>query len=153
MNILSSSITGNILGVLSLILGIISTGIAFYTLKTAKNIEEEIKKRQIKAINKSKFVKAKPVYINKLKQKRNAVLKLNIISGQICIQVLSVLNDIIAQDILNQQDRNTLENDMSILKKILADNKKCEVNSNSINDFDKVIADTIGILEKGEYEL
>ena len=153
MKIISSPILGNIVGIVSLLLGIISIGITIFTLKTAKSIEKEIKKKQIEALDKSKFNKNKHDYISKLKQKRTAVMNQCIVSRQICNQVLSILDDILAPNILNLQDRQSIEHDISILKNLIADDKKRESNPNTINEFDKVIANTIAIIEKGEYEL
>ena len=72
INFISSSITGNVVGFASLIVGIVSLVITIITLNSAKRIENEIKQEKIKAINKSKFIKHREEIVKDLRQKRNA---------------------------------------------------------------------------------
>ena len=153
MKILSSSMFGNIVGIISFVIGLISLFITIKTLKTAQSIKNEIKNKQIEAIKKSKFYKNKHIYIDKLKQKRNAVVNQGIVSKQICNQVISVLNDILASNIVNHHDLKILEKDKSKLNKIIADDKIRKANANIVGEFDSIIADIIAVLENGEYEL
>lgn len=50
MGILESSLTGNIIGVLSLLLGIISIILTIKTMKTAKRIETDMEEAKIVAL-------------------------------------------------------------------------------------------------------
>ena len=57
MDILESSLTGNIIGALSFFLGIISIILTITTMKTAKRIEIDMKEAKINTLDKNRFKK------------------------------------------------------------------------------------------------
>lgn len=65
IDILKSSITGNIVGVFSLLVGIIGIVITIKTMKSAKRIESEIKREKTIALDKRCFNKNKDDYLKK----------------------------------------------------------------------------------------
>ena len=60
---LSSSLTGNIIGSISLVIGLVSLIITIKTMKTASRIEREVKEAQIVALDKKRFQERKTEYI------------------------------------------------------------------------------------------
>ena len=59
MNILESSQVGNIIGIFSLLIGVIGIVITIKTMKSAKRIEAEIKREKTLALDKRHFYKNK----------------------------------------------------------------------------------------------
>lgn len=75
MEILQSSVTGNIIGIISLIIGVIGVILTVRTMKSAKRIEEQIKKETALALDldKEHFREYREKCIKKLKSNRRNV--------------------------------------------------------------------------------
>ena len=56
MEILQSTVAGNIVGIISLIVGVIGVILTVRTMKSAKRIEEQIKKETALALDKEHFI-------------------------------------------------------------------------------------------------
>lgn len=153
MDILRSSLTGNIVGILSLLIGIIGVIITVRTMKSAKRIEFDIKEAKIKALDKKRFNKDREGYLKKLNTKRNAASRNKVLSYSLCNDVLSIINDLKGYDILTVSDKEMMEQKWDKLRDIslvLQEDK----NSNEIlQDFDVIVSSIINILSKGEYDL
>lgn len=151
---LSSSITGNIIGVVSLIIGIISLIITIKTMKTASRIEVEVKAAQIVALDKNRFNKKKSDYIKKLTSKRNAVSKNQALSVPLCNDVLSIINDIRGYStIISNKDLEFIEQQRKIIQSISLDVQNKRNRNECIQNFDDIVSTIINILSKGEYDL
>lgn len=154
MDVLESSLTGNIIGTLSLILGIISILLTIKTMKTAKRIEIDMKEAKIVALDQNRFNKNKEGYLKKLNAKRRAASKNQVLSYQLCNDVLSIINDIKGYDsIIMDADMGIIEQQWNKLQQIssaLRDGKSGNLN---LQEFDVVVSTITNILCKGEYEL
>lgn len=154
INFISSSITGNVVGFTSLIVGIVSLVITIITLNSAKRIENEIKQEKIKAINKSKFIKHREEIVKDLRQKRNATKNQHRISFNLCLDILSTINDLLAYEtIFEKNDYSKIVQSKEELNQIIEALKKERDKVAIYSKFDEVIAGLINILEKGEYDL
>ena len=154
MGILESSLTGNIIGVLSLFLGIISIILTIKTMKTAKRIETDMKEAKIVALDKNRFKKNKEGYLKKLKAKRGAASKNQVLSYQLCNDVLSIINDIKGyESIIMDVDMGIIEQQWNKLQQISSALQDGKSGNDNLQEFDVVVSTIINILCKGEYEL
>lgn len=154
MNILKSSLTGNVFGIISLFVGIIGIGITIKTMKSAKRIEAEIKREKTIALDKRRFNKNKDGYLKKLKTKRGAASKSQVLSYTLCNDVLSIINDLRGyENIIVETDMSVIDEQWNRLKQIsliLQDGKK---DNSSLQEFDVIVSTVMNVLNKGEYDL
>ena len=103
--ILGSAIYGNIIGTISLIVGIYGVYISKKTMKTAEKMEEDLKEAKIVAIDKKRFVENKQQYISFFEKKRNIISKNNVFSFNDCKDIIATIGDVEGyKTILSQQD-------------------------------------------------
>lgn len=154
MNILKSSLTGNVIGIFSLFVGIIGIVITIKTMKSAKRIEMEIKREKTIALDKRRFNKNKDDYLKKLKSKRGAASKNQVLSYALCNDVLSIINDLRGyKNIIVETDMSVIDEQWNRLKRIsliLQDGKK---DNSSLQEFDVIVSTVMNVLSKGEYDL
>lgn len=154
MNILKSSLTGNVIGIFSLFVGIIGIVITIKTMKSAKRIEMEIKREKAIALDKRRFNKNKDDYLKKLKSKRGAASKSQVLSYALCNDVLSIINDLRGyKNIIVETDMSVIDEQWNRLKRIsliLQDGKK---DNSSLQEFDVIVSTVMNVLSKGEYDL
>lgn len=154
MNILESSQVGNIIGIFSLLIGVIGIVITIKTMKSAKRIEAEIKREKTLALDKRRFNKNKDSYLKKLKTKRNAALKGQVLSYALCNDVLSIINDLRGyKNIIVKTDMSVIDEQWDKLKRIsliLQEGKKDNCN---LQEFDVIVSTVMNVLSKGEYDL
>ncbi len=154
MNILKSSLTGNVIGIFSLFVGIIGIVITVKTMKSAKRIEMEIKREKTIALDKRRFNKNKDDYLKKLKSKRGAASKNQVLSYALCNDVLSIINDLRGyKNIIVETDMSVIDEQWNRLKRIsliLQDGKK---DNSSLQEFDVIVSTVMNVLSKGEYDL
>lgn len=154
IEILKSTITGNVVGLLSLLAGIVGIFITIKTMKTAKRIETDIKEAKIVALDKKRFNSNKEAYLKKLNSQRKAVSKHEVLSYSLCNDVLSIINDLKGySNIITEIDMDIIEQQRNKLQRISSISKYEETVSKSLQEFDVVIATIINILCKGEYDL
>lgn len=94
MEILQSSVTGNIIGIISLIIGVIGVILTVRTMKSAKRIEEQIKKEAALALDKEHFREYREKCIKKLKSNRRNVRQEKRVSYSLYGDTISILNDL-----------------------------------------------------------
>ena len=154
MNILESSQVGNIIGIFSLLIGVIGIVITIKTMKSAKRIEAEIKREKTLALDKRRFNKNKDSYLKKLKTKRHAELKGQVLSYALCNDVLSIINDLRGyKNIIVKTDMSVIDEQWDKLKRIsliLQEGKKDNCN---LQEFDVIVSTVMNVLSKGEYDL
>ena len=154
MGILESSLTGNIIGVLSLLLGIVSIILTIKTMKTAKRIEIDMKEAKIIAFDKNRFKKDKEEYLKKLKAKRKVASKNQVLSYKLCNDVLSIINDIKGFDsIIMDADMSSIKQQWIKLQEISSLLQDEKSGGDKLQEFDLVVSTITNILSKGEYEL
>ena len=154
MDILKSSLTGNVIGIVSLLVGLAGLIITIITMKSAKRIEKNINKAKVKALNKSRFNTYRPNALKKLEQKRIAASKTKIITYNMCNDALSIFNDINGfSSVLLDEDSEKIQGNLRRLKEIansLSSGKKENIYS---FQYDSILSEIINILRKGEYDL
>lgn len=154
IEILQSSFWGNIIGILSFLVGIIGVIITVKTMKSAKRIEADIKVAQINALDKKRFYKFKEVALKKLTLKRNVARREEIISFSLCDDVIAIINDLKGyKNILSEEDKHIVEKSRNELQEMVSRLQDTKSTSDKVLDFDRIVADIINILNKGEYEL
>lgn len=154
IGIVESTITGNVVGLLSLLTGIVGIFITIKTMKTAKRIETDIKEAKIVALDKKRFNKNKEAYLKKLKSQRKAVSKQEVLSYSLCNDVLSIINDLKGySNIITEIDMDIIEQQQNKLQHISSISKYEETISKSLQEFDVAVSTIINILCKGEYDL
>lgn len=158
MEILQSSVTGNIIGIISLIVGVIGVLSIVITMKSAKRIEEQIKKETALALDKEHFREYREKCIKKLKSNRRNVLQEKRASYSLYGDTISILNDLKEyKTVITKDDLETIRQECAKLIKTseelycLKDKRK--INEGDLQQFDESIAVTLGILKKGEYAL
>lgn len=154
MNILRSSLTGNVMGMFSLFIGIISIVITVKTMKSAKRIEIEIRKEKTIALDKRRFNQNKDDYLKKLRSKRNAALKNQVLSYALCNDVLSIINDLKGhKNIIVETDMSVIDEQWNRLKQISLILQEEKKNNSSLQEFDVIVSTVMNVLSKGEYDL
>lgn len=156
--ILRSSYTGNVIGIISLLVGLISLGITIVTMKSAKRIEREIKEAQIIAVDKKRFHECKAEYIKKLESKRELVLEEKVLSYSLCSYIISLFNDLKGYaTVLTEKDLKVIEKKCSELMQMSKELYNQESSRKSkvedLQQFDQIISEVLNILKKGEYSL
>lgn len=151
---LSSSLTGNMIGIISLIIGIISLVITVKTMKTASRIEKEVRDAQVVALDKKRFQNNKEAYIHKLSSIRKVVRENGNLSLSVCNDVLSIYNDIKGYNtIITEKDLDTIEVQRQTLQKISRDVQNRIDMNESIQEFDCVVSKVISIISGGGYDI
>lgn len=149
MNFMSSSVFGNTVGVISLLIGIISLFITIFTFKKAKLVEEEIKEIKAEARTKLCFDNYRPKALEDLKNKRDALSKPQKPSFAMMrslLQTFHTLDDFSKP--LGQQNAATIKEAYSFIKKNVYTN--IEIESNDFVELLEYLTQIINILEKGE---
>lgn len=154
MNILKSSLIGNVIGIFSLFVGIIGIVITIKTMKSAKRIEMEIKRERTMALDKRRFNKNKDDYLKKLKTKRGAALKSQVLSYALCNDVLSIINDLRGyKNIIIETDMSVIDEQWSRLKQISVILQEGKKDNSGLQEFDVIVSTVMNVLSKGEYDL
>lgn len=158
MEILQSSVTGNIIGIISLIIGVIGVILTARTMKSAKRIEEQIKKETALALDKEHFREYREKCIKKLKSNRRNVRQEKRVSYSLYGDTISILNDLKEyKTVMTKDDLESIRQERDKLVKTsnelyrLKDKRK--INEGDLQQFDESIAVILGILKKGEYAL
>lgn len=153
MGILYSSMLGNIVGIISLLFGILGVCLTVKTMKNTKRIEEEIKEAKIMALDKRRLNKVKDNYLKKLQRKRKVASDNQVISYNLCNDVLSIIHDLKGyNNIFLVEDMRIIEEQENKMKIICLDQKQKNAIIN-LQEFDSIVATIINILSKGEYDL
>lgn len=156
MEVLQSAVTGNIIGIISLIVGVIGVLLTVITMKSAKRIEEQIKKETALALDKEHFREYREKCIKKLKSNRRNVLQEKRVSYSLYRDTISILNDLKEyKTVMTKDDLESIRQEREKLIKTSEElyrlkNKK-KVNGDDLQQFDESIAIILGILKKGEY--
>lgn len=154
MKWLNSTLLGNTIGIISLIVGLIGLIITIKTMISARRIEEDIKREKAKAIDKKRFNEYKIKAIKKLDKICRAAIDVNCLSSPSYNNILSILHDL--------QEYNTILTSEDLInisksREELIDISLSSTQNNNLNEnvmkLDKVVAKIIHILEKGEYDL
>lgn len=154
IDILHSSLTGNIIGGISLLVGIVGLFITLKTMKSAKRIEEELQHAKIVALDKMRFNNNKKVYCNKIQRIRSAVLEQRKISYSICNNTLSIINDLLGyENVITGKDREIITEQKNRLKIICEKVRNRNIGNNIVQEFDEIVSNIISIINKGDYEL
>ena len=136
--ILGSAIYGNIIGTISLIVGIYGVYISKKTMKTAEKMEEDLKEAKIVAIDKKRFVENKQQYISFFEKKRN-IISIGDVEGY--------------KTILSQQDIENVGLQKQKLKDLIGLKQQ---NGNDVlytTDLISAITEVLNIIKKGEYDI
>lgn len=156
--ILQSSLFGNIIGIISLLIGGFSLLVTIATMKSAKNIENEMRQAQIKAVDKKQFNEYKEKCIKKLESSRKNVIKEKILSYAFCMDMISIFNDLRGfETILSANDIkmiNKKSKELQIISKVLynrEDGRRAD--PDDLQQFDEIVSTVLSILKKGEYSL
>lgn len=154
-----SSLTGNIIGIFSLLIGIIGLILTALTMRSAKKIEKTIKAEKIKAIDKTRFNEYKRNALTKLQTKRAVVLSENTLSYNLCNDILSIINDlkgytnILVSDDLNKLNTLYKEIKSFSLKLYSLQPESSTLTPDHISKFDEIVSKIINILNNGEYNI
>lgn len=158
MEILKSSLTGNIVGIISLIISIASFFITVITMKSAARIEKDIKKAEEMAVDKNHFFEYRERAVKKLELKRKSVQNEEMLSYSLCQNVLAILNDLINyKSVLKKEDIDFIDKKRNELKRIMKElygtKTKTKEMWEYVARFDEIVAAVLNILKKGEYAL
>ena len=154
MDWIRTSLTGNIIGSISLVIGVISLIITIKTMKATYRVEKKIKQAQVDILEKKRFIDKKGEYIDKLSAFRKTVSKEQKLSMPMCNDVLSIINDIKGHDtVIYEKDVDLIETCRRKIQNISINVQYKENMIDCIQGFDQSISEIINILEKGEYFL
>lgn len=141
---------GNIVGVISLIVGISSLVLTVITYRSAKRIEKRLPEERVSAINKLRFQEYKIKALETLDNRQKAVKRAGKVTKQALTELIEILNRIKGYDReINEKDMERI-NEYYLKLEILMNNNDYS-KERSIVQFTEVITGLINILEKGEY--
>ena len=151
-NVITSSCFGNMIGMISLIIGIVSLVWTVITYRTTIRIEKKIQEEKASAIDKMNFREYKNGAIKALNNRRKAVEKANRITSDVCNEVITTCNKIKGyNNELSQKDKDEIDR---LYSKIVILTKNGELNGKEgIISFIEITTGIINILQKGEYEV
>lgn len=144
-DILDSTITSNVVAIVSLV-------VTFQTMKSAKDIKEEMKKMQITTLEKNRFAQNKPQIVKKLQIYRNSITAAGKLSKGFCREVICSVIEIEGyKEIFNDNDFQEIE---AIHKEIMRiANRHAEYGDIHVNTCIELIVKLENILNKGEYSV
>ena len=151
-DIISSSIVGNIVGIISLLIGIISLIWTIITYGMTKKIEKKFPDAQARAINKKNFKEYRSEAIKTLNSRQKSVKDAGKISHKVCNDIISICSRIKGYD--QELHKEDLERIESLYEKIVSLTRNGELlKTEGMIVFIEVTSSLINILEKGEYDL
>ena len=158
MEILQSTVTGNIIGIISFIVGVIGILLTVRTMKFEKQIEEQIKKEKALAFDKEHFREYKEKCIKKLESKRKNVVQEKRVSYTLYMDTISIFNDLQEyKTVMTKDDLEIICHEhkrlIITLEELYHSENKRKINANDLLQFDESLAIVLGILKKGEYVL
>lgn len=149
--ILSSTTCGNIIGIISLLIGAASLAWTGFTYRTAKRIERKLPEEQAKAINSMRFKEYRTEAIKSLKSRQDVVKDAGEISRQTCDELIMTCgkikgycNDLFTEDLTRVED-------LYDRSKCLLQNGQYKCDQGTI-DYIEISNDLIKILEDGKYD-
>lgn len=152
MHILEMAITGNIIGLISMLISLVGLMITIFTMNSAKRIENEVVKLKSKAIYMSKLHDFKPNACTTLRRNREAASKADLLTKRACNDILTIIGEMQGFDsIFDSSDNNKIlecQQQMSVIE-----NAKELKGGLYVKEFIKITSVLINILEKGEYAL
>lgn len=152
--IFGSAIYGNVIGTISLIVGIYGVYISKKTMKTAEKMEEDLKEAKIVAIDKKRFIENKQQYISFFEKKRNIIRKNQLFSFNDCKDIIATIGDVEGyKTILSQQDIENIRSQKQKLQNLI---KLKQHNGNDViytTDLINAITEVLNIIKKGEYDI
>lgn len=149
---ISSSVTGNIFGLISVLVGLVSLAITFITYRMTKKIEKKLPEAQAKAINVMRFKEYRPTAIKALEREKKIVRKEHVLSHQTAIKLVEICNNIMKHKTsLKPDDFKRIQ---ELYKKIIVitDYENFD-DGKGVIDFIEITTALIGILQKGEYDI
>ncbi len=151
--IFTQTMTGNIIGIISLVIGIASLVLTIITFRTAKKIETEIHSKAATAIDKGRFLSSKGAYIKKLENLRSAAQGNQGISSNALSTIISILNDLKGYySFIQEEDINSLEHNLQEIQRARRE-KMVNPDGDFYDVFDRAVANIINILSKGDNQL
>lgn len=153
-NLINSSFLGNCIGVISLILGGVSLYITIKTLKTAGEIQNQIRTGQIKAVDKIHFTDVKKNVTEVLNKYMASISNTNSISQRASIDLVTTIGELLKfSSIFTKTDieelKDLYEKQKTICTQQVSYNNCCS--STVVTDCIDIIIKTKNIIEKGEY--
>ena len=152
--ILGSAIYGNVIGTISLIVGIYGVYISKKTMKTAEKMEDDLKEAKIVAIDKKRFIENKRQYISFFEKKRNIIRNNQLFSFNDCKDIIATIGDVEGyKTILSQQDIKNIGLQKQKLQNLI---KLKQHNGNDViytTDLINAITEVLNIIKKGEYDI
>ena len=143
--ILDSTITSNVVAIVSLV-------VTFQTMKSAKDIKEEMEKMQTLTYEKIRFKENKPQLIKNLQEYNEILSDAGKLSKSFCRKVFCLVKKIKGyEEIFKENDFQKLEASYEKIKAIV--NKQGIYDDTDINDCLELIVELENILCKGEYSL
>ena len=144
-DVLKSSITSNVVAIISLV-------ITFQTMKSAKEIKKEMKEMQITALEKNRFAQNKPRILKNLQTYQKSLIGAGKLSKDFCREVMRLVIEIEGyKELFNDGDFQTIEIIHEKIKTII--NKDGKYDNTDVNDCIELIGKLKNILNKGEYSL
>ena len=152
VEILGSSVTSNVIAVLSFIVCFASLVVAFRTMTSANKIQQEMEKMKINALDKQRFLEYKIKAIKSITTYKNAVEKAEVISKKNCMQLSELVVEAKGfKNIFKEEDYNKIEEIHQKLKKVGL--LKETYSYKHTQEFLELIIQFKNILEKGDYAL
>ena len=151
-DILSSPYMGNVIGLISLGIGIIGLVLTIVTYLAAKRIENRLNKEKANAINKMHFNEYKANAIRTLKNRQSAVKNAGKVTKQACNELVEICNKIKGyENTVSKED--LLRIDELYSKLLFLHKDKNYVKEDGLITYTEITMGLINILEKGEYEI
>ena len=150
--ILNSTITNNIIAVLSLIVSIIGLIITGCTMQSAKKIQEKLDETKINALEKSRFAEYKPKALKQIDKKLKAVQSTLKLSKNVCTEIIQVIVELKGfQSILQSEDYDLVCNLQSQMKDMATKNDPYD--DSDVSNYIELLVTLKNIIEKGDYAL
>ena len=146
-SMITSSIFGNVIGIVSLIIGIVGLHLTIKTMKTALRTEEAVIKAKHDTANTIVFRELKKRCIPQLEKYLNDATKVSTISHNRCNNVLALIGRIRGQCI-NEKDNEKINECFCRLSGLYKENDV--IASETLID---IITTVINIMEKGDNQL
>lgn len=151
IEILGSNITNNVIAMVSLLISIISLCVTFRTMTSAKQIQTEMKKMQINAVNKVRFDASKNEFIKKLEKHLATIEKAEVCSIIEYRRIFSLVSEIKGISIFSDEDAKKIKEVHEKIR-VLGDRENA-LGEVDIKEIIEAIIIIKCILNKGEYAL
>ena len=154
LNIINSPFSGNVIGLISLLVGVLSLIWTVITYFMTKKIEKKLPEVQVRAINVTRFKEYRLNTIKTLEVEHSKVAEIDKLSRKTCTKMFLICTNMLRyENVMLQEDIKSIENIKDRIKALANIDNNYKYKHEDVIEFIEITTNLIGILQRGEYDL